>query len=149
MRRLAERARIPRSLAAVRSICHPPPVHEQVDPADEAGIVGGQEGDRGGHIARLAEPYEWRAGPHVCRRLLVTHEIARGAREDLSRGDGVADDAVPTVLHRDLTSHLHEAPLADGIGEMAGRTDHPVLRGDIDDPTPRVAPERLPQHLAH
>jgi hypothetical protein len=38
------------------------------------------------------------------------------------------------VLDGDLARHLDQTALAHGVGEGAGRPDHPVLRGDVDDP---------------
>src|ERR1700674_2622042 len=116
-----------RSCRRLSSIGHPAAVDQHVDPADVGGLVGGKEGDGGRNVRWLTEPAEWCPRKYVRQRGIVLAQVAGGSGHDLAGSHSVADDAVAPMLHGDLAGHLHEATLADRVGEVAGRSDHAVL----------------------
>src|SRR5215470_558755 len=132
-----------------RSVGHPAAVDHQVHAADVRGIIRGQERHRRGDITRLAQPAERGSAPDVRAGFLPAAEVARRAGHDLARGDRVAHDPVAPVLDRDLAGQLDQPALADGVGGMARRAYHAVLRNDVDDPAADVAAERLGEHLPY
>ncbi len=74
--------------------------------------------------------------------------LLRGAGQDLSRRNGVHEHAAACVIDGELVRHVHEAALAHGVREVAGRPDHPVLRRDDDHAATCLTDWLLLHHLA-
>ncbi len=118
----------------------------EVRPAHERALVGGQEERCGGDVLHASEPREGRARMRVREHLGRVRLVGR-TRQDLPRRHRVHDDALPRVVDGDLARQLHDPALRDRVGQVTGRSDHAVLRGDGDDAPAGVADRLLLEHL--
>ena len=97
-------------------------------------MVGTQEADAAGDLARLAEPADG-----DLRDDLFQHRFGHGGDHvgvDIARGDGVDGDAETRAFLRQRLGEAVDAALRRGIIDLAILARLPVDRTDVDDPAP-------------